>query len=156
MNRLSGCVVFTIALIAAPILLGCHTWVAIKPSELPRLNGSTEQVVSRSANSRVVAITTTPVERPDGRLVEIRGNYDVRIESGGRSQEVGSPVLAELEGDHLIVRGSNMPRSRIPLSNIDNLEVSQFQRARTVLLTTGIAMVGAAIVTAVVLTQIGR
>lgn len=101
---------------------GCTRWTAIRPEQLPALNGDTIE----RANSTAVAATTRTVERPDGRTVEIRGAFHARLTGRNGHQVVAEhPVISTIEGRTLIVRGSNVAPQTIPLPNLSSVEIGQ-------------------------------
>lgn len=122
------------ALVVSVVLssMGCTKWVPIKTAELPRLNGATSQVIDQTANSRLVVVSTTNVERPDGTLVEIEGKFDLRLRTNeGEILEVDHPIAATLDGDQLTVRGSNLAPREFALSDIQSTEVTQISKGRS-------------------------
>lgn len=112
---------------------GCHTTHAIRPSELPKLNGSHAgetghrrgRVVEVEQPSRRVLVT------PDGRTVEVEGEVDATvILVDGRRFDFEHPVLAEIAGDKLTVRGSNQA-FQFDQANISGAEVAEFNSRKT-------------------------
>ena len=61
---------------------GCYSWTAIKPTELPKLNGA-QTTTSHQMGRQVILISAAQVETPDGRLVEIQGESDAKIQVPG-------------------------------------------------------------------------
>jgi hypothetical protein len=117
-------------LLAATICCtGCTTWVEVRPTELPKLNGSTVTsgtVVSGDRKRDVIAITVADVERPDGTLTQIYGRYDVRVtETSGREMTFETPVRSEVEDDTLSLQGSNRRQTQFRLNDVRTTEVSQ-------------------------------
>ena len=98
------------------LLAGCYSYnyTAIKPTELPKLNGSSYGQVAGGA-----------VETPEGRLVEINGSFDVVIDTNQGEWTFEHPVGAGIEGDALVVKSSNQNPARIPLSQINSVMIKQ-------------------------------
>jgi hypothetical protein len=105
---------------------GCYDWELIKPTELPKLNGSFSTPIGRAGNATVVAVRVADVEREDGTLTQIKGNFDLKVtRENDDVVEFEHPVLAEIDGDDLVVRGGNRAKTHIPLVEIKHSEVSQ-------------------------------
>jgi hypothetical protein len=111
----------------------------IKPTELPKLNGSSS-VGTISAGRHVVIASVAQVERPDGTMAEIKGQFDARITVAGNTSEYEHPVDSAIEGTDLKVRAGNRALTAIPLERIERLEVSQYDGLKTMLLWTGIGL----------------
>ncbi len=145
--------------------LGCHDWVAIRPTELPRLNGSTAVQVGTTtqygpngttSTAPVMAVSQTAVEGPDGRMVQINGSFDARVVSGGEERTFDGPVVSELqlEGRQLNIRSANYAPVDIPISAVDSVEVSQFNAVKTSLLSGGLGIIGGTLIAIVLLSAI--
>ncbi len=107
-------------------LSGCTKWVAIKPQELPKLNGSTEAALPATGRVSVIGVLVSTVEAPDGRLVEIRGGYDANVTLAGQPPILFErPVLAEQHGDTMRIRAANHSVVEVPLASLSAVEVSQ-------------------------------
>ena len=122
----------TSALLVLTMLLGgCYSWTAIKPTELPKLNGASTST-SHNMGRQVTVITAAQVEAPDGHLVEIDGESDTRMQTTGQPPiTFKHPVLASVDEQGLTIRSSNYQKMTIPLSKIQSVEVSQFERGQT-------------------------
>jgi hypothetical protein len=104
---------------------GCHryTYTSIKPPELPRLTGPTTGVTS---DGTAVAVATRVVERPDGRIVEIHGRFDVVMDMGRGDITLVGPVHATLDGDRLLVKSANRSPIETPLADVRTVQVKQY------------------------------
>jgi hypothetical protein len=120
---------------------GCYRWEVIRPTELPKLNGSSQTLVGTSGHTYAALATIAHVERPDGTMAEIKGRFDARVTVAGQTQEFEHPVDAALEGGDLKVRSSSRPPAAIPLQRIERLEVSQYDNTKTILFITGMSLV---------------
>jgi hypothetical protein len=130
------CAFIALASVAA---LGCYHRTAIKPTELPVLNESYAAPVD--GDRRVMAVGVAHVEKPDGTLVEVRGEFDVYALLDDETElKFAYPVRARLDPSEtvLILAGAKEPERRIPLEHVASVEVSQFngERAWTALLVT--------------------
>jgi hypothetical protein len=113
-------------------LSGCYSWTAIRPDELPKLNGNYTSSQGHPGGTLVIE-TVAQLEAPDGRMVEIKGESDARLTT--KNPQVAwnfqHPILAETDGNSLRIRSSNLGKKSFELGNIQSLEVSQFERAKT-------------------------
>ena len=110
------------------LLAGCYSYnyTAIKPTELPKLNGATYgQVVDGPGRGQAVAVSVHQVETPEGRLVEINGTFDVVIDTAQGEWTFEHPIGAAVEDDTLLVKSSNQSPARIPLSQINSVVIKQ-------------------------------
>lgn len=118
-------------LVLTLLLGGCYSWTAIKPTELPKLNGASTST-TQSMGRQITLITVAQVEAPDGHLVEIQGESDTRMKTTGRPPVTFKhPVLASVEEQDLTIRSSNYGKFTIPLNKVETVEVSQFERGKT-------------------------
>jgi hypothetical protein len=123
---------------------GCYDWEMVRPTEVPKLNGSFATPIGQSGNATVVAVRVADVEREDGTLVRIRGDYDLRVElKDGTAMTFSNPVRTESSGDDLLVRGGNRAETRIPLKDIAHASVSQLAPGKTAALTIVLTLVAA-------------
>lgn len=107
--------------------MGCSTYVSIKPTELPKLNDSFV-APARTSYGQLVAVRVAHVEAPDGKIVEVKGDFDVRITlRDHRELEITHPVRARLgsSGTALAIAGGNRAEVVIPLDDISTVEISQ-------------------------------
>lgn len=119
MRRTASLLVFTM------LLGGCSSWTAIKPTELPKLNNA-QTAVSENKSGQVELISATQVETPDGRLVEIGGKNDARVQLKDASSSLFEyPLRFSVENQALTIMSSNQPKTTIPLEKIQMVEVSQ-------------------------------
>jgi hypothetical protein len=124
---------------------GCYTWTAIKPTELPKLNGA-QTATSQPTGSQVELVSVAQVETPDGRLAQIRGESDARIQLKGSTPILFEhPIISSVENEDLTIRSGNRAKTSIPLGNIQSLEVSQLNRNQTALAGTVLGLVGSAL-----------
>ena len=114
---------------------GCYCWVDIKPMELPKLNGSysrvTGVVATPSGQVATVESTVAHLEKPDGTLVEIGGEYDAEITTSYGPTRFSHPVNSSLQGDQLVVQGGNRAATGFPLQDVRQVQVSQYDRTAT-------------------------
>jgi hypothetical protein len=107
--------------------VACSTYIPIKPTDLPKLNNSFVAPAT-AGNGQLVAVRVAQVEAPDGKLVEVKGDFDVRITlRDGRELEVTHPVRARLDasGSAIAIAGGNRAEGLISLDRISTVEVSQ-------------------------------
>jgi hypothetical protein len=110
---------------------GCYSWTVIKPTELPKLNGA-QTTRSNQMGRQVVLISAAQVETPDGRLVEIQGESDAKINLPGATPLLFEhPIISSVENEGLTVKSANRAKTTIPLNKIQSVEVSQFERGKT-------------------------
>jgi hypothetical protein len=111
---------------------GCYDWEFVKPTELPKLNGSFATPVGHEGNTTVVAVRVADVEREDGTLAQIKGKFDLKVVGQDDSEvEFVHPVAAQIDGDELVLRGGNRSKTRIPLDDIKHAEISQLNPGAT-------------------------
>jgi hypothetical protein len=120
----------TAGLLALAMLLGgCYSWTAIKPTELPKING-TPTVLPDNTGGQVRIVNDAQVETADGRLVEIRGRSDVRVQLKDTTlMSFEHPIRSSVENQSLTIMSANHPKTTMPLANIQSVEVSQGNRA---------------------------
>jgi hypothetical protein len=110
---------------------GCYSWTAIKPTELPKLNGA-QTTRSNQMGRQVVLISAAQVEAPDGRLVEIQGETDAKVHLPGSPPLLFQhPIISSVETEGLTIKSANRAKTTIPLDRIQAVEVSQFERGQT-------------------------
>ncbi len=121
------------ALLAFALLgSGCYSWSVIKPTELPKLNEASTTTQQKWGSPRVIVLTVAKLETPDGRIVQIEGESDARVnvrDKGTLSFE--HPIVSAVDADRLIIQSAKRAKTTIPLANIERVEVSQFERAQT-------------------------
>lgn len=121
----------SVLLVLSLLLGGCYSWTAIKPTELPKLNGASTST-SHNMGRQVTLITAAQVEAPDGHLVEIQGESDTRMTTTGQPPVTFKhPVLASVDDQALTIRSSNYRKLTVPLDKIQSVEVSQLERGQT-------------------------
>lgn len=150
-----GMIAFVTLAVAAS---GCTKWETVKPTELPKLNGSTSvHVGSRMVGEQrtdVIAVSVAHVEKPDGTLVKIEGEFDARVtESSGEAAHFRYPVLSSVSDADLTVQGSNRGKTDFELDQVERVEVSQPDQTATFFATLGIS---AAVVGLIALFVFGR
>ena len=120
-------VVASMSLAVLATIAGCHSWVPIMPTELPRLNGTSAQV-----------------RQPDGTPVDVVEPFDVRVAlPSSLPLQFDHPVESTVEGKVLVVQGANRGRTAFPLQDVTHVEVSQPDATKTAVLAS--VFVGAAI-----------
>lgn len=91
----------------------------VRPTELPRLNGSSVTHVGHTGTANVYAVTEVHLQAPDGRMVEVQGEAGIGIDAHGGSMIFRHPVESRLEGDSIVIRSANHPETRLRLNEID-------------------------------------
>ena len=118
MNKIAGLLLLTM------LFAGCYSWTAIKPTELPKLNAA-PAVVSNPRNGQVHLIKIAQLETPDGRLAEIQGASNARVNlKDGTSTLFEHPIMSTVENQALTIMSGNNPKTTIPLDRIQSIEVS--------------------------------
>lgn len=127
-----------LATILAIASTGCYRWVSIKPTELPKLNGSYVRATGRVSTPRGSVVTyeatVAHIERPDGTLVEVTGPYDAEITTTQGAAIYEHPVNSSVDGSNLAVQGANRRLTEFPLRDVTEVKVSQYNGAATSLL----------------------
>lgn len=105
----------------------CYNTRQVRPAELAKLQGVRIEGTATTSGT-VVAVEESAGKRhlitPDGRTIEVdAGASAIVTDSRGRKFQFEHPVLAEVDGRHLIVRGANRPELRIPLEQVARAEV---------------------------------
>jgi len=132
-------------LILTILLGGCYTWTAIKPTELPKLNVA-QKATSQQTSGQAQLVSVAEVETPDGRLAEVRGESDARIQLQGSTPILFEhPIRSSIENEELTIMSGNRARTSIPLGNIQRLEVSQLNRNQIALAGMVFGLVGSAL-----------
>ena len=115
-------------LVAVVGTAGCLRWVEIKPTELPKLNGSyartTGAVPTPTGPTMIVERTVAHIERPDGTLVEISGRFHADVSTSAGSLRFEHPVNSELQNDVLVIQGGNRAQTPIPLPAGDRIQLT--------------------------------
>jgi len=124
MRRLACGVMFAMS------LGGCYSWHAIKPTELPKLNGGST-TITNAGGRQVALITVAKVETEDGRLVELKGASDARVWVRGAAPTLFEHPESVVQGSSLLIRSLNQTQTRIPLTSIQKVEVSQYDLVRS-------------------------
>jgi hypothetical protein len=116
--------------VASLVLSGCYKNVEIRKDQLPKLNGSYQRVTGAvSTGSGTVytgEVTVAHVAAPDGRNVEIKGEFDAVIHSDVGESTFEHPVTSTLEGSALRVTGANRPTTRFDIERVSAVEVTQY------------------------------
>ncbi|AWV90420.1 hypothetical protein [Bradymonas sediminis] len=130
---------------------GCYTYEAVKPTELPKLNGSYEKTVGSTYNPNntstpIVERSVVHLERVDGRMVEISGPMDARVtRKSGEAIVIEHPIVARTNAVSLFVKGGNIAEQEFLLQDIEKVEVEKLQGTRTglavLMLTLGVAAI---------------
>lgn len=120
MRVLAGFLIFTLS------LAGCVSTTAIKPTELPKL--SAPQTVLTSPDGRHMETErVVQLETPDGRLAEIKGEADVRLQLKDTNwMHFKHPIRSSVDNNQaLTIMSGNLPKATIPLGNIEKAEIYQ-------------------------------
>jgi hypothetical protein len=144
---------FVPVLVACSLLTtGCFTYVPIRPTELPKLNGSFQSSESVGANTTLVTRSVAQVEGEDGKMVELRGQHDVVVTlKDGTKTTYEHPVSASEQDGALVIKSGNLPEARIPLDSIQRVAIPKQNRAVAVVTLVGVGIVGALLLFKVVL-----
>jgi hypothetical protein len=142
-------------LVATLLSSGCYSWAAIKPTELPKLNGSSTTSTAGGGHTLVLQ-TVAQVEAPDGRIVEVKGESDARVTTVKPPQVLSfeHPVVANLTDDSLIVQAGNVGKTTIPLSRIESVEISQLERGQTALAATVVGLLVSVVGTVLIISLV--
>lgn len=120
-----------LVLASSVLLQGCHAHTPIRPTELPKLNGSFGDT-QRGAGAVLTTRTVTHVQGEDGRMVELKGEYDVVMTlKDGRKVEFEHPVLSAVEGQKLRIRSGNRPEASVLVDDISHIEIVNFDGVAT-------------------------
>jgi len=122
-------------------LSGCYKDVEIRKDQLPKLNGSYQRVTGAVATGSGTVytgeITVAHVSAPDGRNVEIKGEFDATIVSDQGKWTFEHPVTSTLEGSALSVTGGNRGTTRFDIERINGVSVSQYDSTASILAIVG-------------------
>lgn len=111
---------------------GCQSSQQVKPSELPKLDYSFAAPVVASGGN-LVAVRVAQVEKPDGTIAEVKGEFDVRLTLNNRKSFLFEhPVRVSLKGGLVEIAGGNRPKSAVRLEDIREVEVTQFDGTKTI------------------------
>lgn len=125
---------------------GCIVHEVIKPTELPKVNNSYSKNIGSTvgpngAVTPIVEKSVVHLERPDGTMVEIKGETDALVTlRNGTQVEIEHPVAARTNAVSLFVKGGNIAEQEFEMREIDKVEVSQISMGRTMALTTVISL----------------
>ncbi len=149
-------VVLPVTLATASGLSGCYNRYDVVPTELVKLGNAQSAIVTGVTGSTYVhtgrhsgyvtptygtakVVSEVKLVRADGGVIQVRGDADVEMRSGQRYVRFRSPVMAEIQGENLIVRGGNGGEA-FPLRDIQRATVVEFAPGKTMLATMGITM----------------
>lgn len=127
---------------------GCFRWEAMKTTDLPKVG--TLGVKARSESR--VDVNAARIETPDGRILDVGSSPVIRVTAYGKKYTFESPIRARLEGNRLVVQGSNLPRTYFQLKEITQVAVRRFNPGSIIWGILG-GVVGAGVILAIVLTQ---
>jgi hypothetical protein len=136
-------------IMAALILSSCYNHVAVKPTELAKLNhaysvqtGTRARTTTSTHNGRttyhtshdpVYAHSEIPMEKPDGRVVSLVGKPDaIRITArGGRQRLFEKPFIVEPIEEGVIIKSANWAATSYPYADITKAEVKYYDGVAT-------------------------
>jgi hypothetical protein len=122
---------------------GCHEWVAVNPLDATKLGGS----FAAPVGSNVVAIRVVDVRQPDGRLIELKGAYNVRITlKNGEVHELEHPVQVQEDRERLVFRSGNEAPLEVAPDDISGLEASRLDVGATAAVIVIVTLIGTAII----------
>ncbi|MBU1410681.1 hypothetical protein KKD52_09255 [Myxococcota bacterium] len=136
-------------LMAALLISACYKHVEVKPTELAKLNhaysvqtGTTSRTTSTTINGRTTYSTShdpvyshsdIPMEKPDGRIVSIKGKPDaIRITARGQVRVFEKPFIVEPVDDGVILKSANWAATSYPYADITKSEVKYYDGFATV------------------------
>jgi hypothetical protein len=107
----------------------CYDWVALRPQDAESLSSPYAAPAPHGA-----VIPVVDMQRPDGRMVRLAGNYGVRVTlRTGEVYEFSSPVRVEKADDGtLVFRGGNEAPLRTKQEDIAALEGSALDAGKTI------------------------
>ena len=149
---------------------GCYNRYDVVPTELVKLSNTQSATVSGVTGSTFVStgrhsgymaptygsaqvVSQVKLVRADGGVVQVRGDAGVEVRAKGRRVAFSSPVMAELQGNSLVVRGGNGGEA-FPLRDIQRATVVEFAPGKTMLAGTGIA-VGSLLLLGLIVVAVG-
>ena len=122
---------------------GCYDTYAVKPAELPKINGSFVHSEAVGGNATLVTYSVAHVEAEDGRMLELTGKHDVILTlKDGKQVVFQHPVTTEPEGDGYALRGGNRGLLEVKESDIKRAEVTQYDSGKTLAAAIPLAIVG--------------
>jgi hypothetical protein len=149
------------AIATATLASACHSTTAIRPDQLPLLNGSFAVVTGsqRVGNTTVTTgeVSVAHVSAPDGRIVEITGEFNATLVSrvaGVASIDFDHPVQASIEGSMLRVAGGNRAPVDVSLESLERIDVSQYDGVATMLLIVGISLVAGTLISVAIIASV--
>jgi hypothetical protein len=111
---------------------GCYDWVAVSPADASKLSGSFAEPVGSAGQGNVVAVRVVDVHRPDGRLVELSGKYDIRVtDKDGQIYDFVHPISVESDGTRLTFSGGNRAPLDLESDDVAKLEVLKLNKGAT-------------------------
>jgi hypothetical protein len=132
--------------------IGCYNWVAVKPDEAEKLSGS----FVANAGPNALAIRVVHAEQPDGRMVELEGDFDVRLElKDGDVLTFSHPVRIEAAEDTLVFHGGDQEPAHVKRDNIVSLKASKYNMGETAVLVITLTAVAAAILVGAIVIAAG-
>ena len=127
-------------------------YIAVKPEQLPRLNGGTTAVLGQTHNATIVGVTVRRIESPDGRVHEIRGRFNLLVSERNEPQRFEHPVESAVSDTVLRVSGGNRGETHFDLDAIDYARVEVPDATKnlwgTVGIVVGVGLLGALVVVA--------
>ncbi len=164
MRRLTA----TACVLALAATTACTRTIRIKPQDLPSLNGAhttqvgtTSNTVPRTVNGKTTYTTqSTPVMASsvfhvttlEGTTDTVEGRFDVTLRTtAGAGARFEYPVIADLKGDALSVRGKRQPEQLYPLGDLQYAGVEVQDRPMTTLAWIGVT--GALSIAAIMLVK---
>src|SRR5687768_3570788 len=90
------------------LLPACFNRYAIKPTELPKLNGAGAAVVGQAGNAVLIQESYRQVEQLDGTLLEVTGPFDAYVQNGAPEPvHFKHPVSSEIDANLLKMKAGN-------------------------------------------------
>lgn len=124
-------------------LSACYKKVAVKPTELPKVNQSyTKTAGTAYTGQGTVTVTESSViklERTDGRLYELKGDADVLVRpKGGEQLFFKHPIGAKVKDGTLKIKSKNYAEKSFKIDNLQSTKVRDYDQMGTMWLLGGI------------------
>jgi hypothetical protein len=134
------CVVLVCSTAAAST--GCYTQRSVRPSEVPKLDGSYRDPAA-GPTAPPVGNTTRLIEGADGRMLEVDGDQDLTVTmTDGKVLVFLPPLRVQDDVGDLIIRSTNRPATRLARADIKKVTVSQRDVGSTVAVSVAGALAG--------------
>jgi hypothetical protein len=137
------------------LTFGCYKSIAIKLTEVPKLNNTYSVSVGSTntssynystkqtdySSSPIIASSVRHIRRTDGRILEVKGKTPVIITTKAGKYTFKHPTISRLYNGRLKIAGGNRGEQVFMLDSIQKVEIKQFNFAKTMLVWAGIAII---------------